>query len=149
MKINFKNAAETLIQKARQIKIDKKEAEIAKYASVEGVRQTSAYQTLYDAREILANYAKANNVKVVFESFPPSDKIKKSDDLIKVTVSGLRGNQVNLVSTSETPNIVQRKRSILLQGKDGLNYVYSSVESHEDTFLRRIYRAVENMTRFA
>ena len=58
MKVNLKNVAENFVQKARQIKINKKEAEIAKYASVEGVRQTPAYQTLYDAREILANYAK-------------------------------------------------------------------------------------------
>ena len=53
-----------VVQKIKNIKIEKKQAEIKRYISYELVNNSEIKQEIYDAREILANYAKANNVRI-------------------------------------------------------------------------------------
>ena len=53
-----------IIRKIQVNKIERREAEIRKYLSFECINNPTIKNELYDAREILANYAKANNVRV-------------------------------------------------------------------------------------
>ena len=52
----------------RNAKIEAKEKEIRRFVNLKEVTQPDAYKQLYEAREVLANYAKANNVRFIFET---------------------------------------------------------------------------------
>ena len=144
--MNLKKVCQQVVQKCRNVKIDRKEAEIAKYVNINEVRQSEVYKTLYDAREVLANYAKANNVNIVFKSIPATAERPIADRMIKVVVKGERKLDVNLLDIEKDVIVSMRKNPSRLINKEGNDYMYNGTIACEDNLLRRVYRLVANMT---
>jgi len=131
-----------VVQKIKNIKIEKKQAEIKRYISYELVNNPEIKQEIYDAREILANYAKANNVRVAL-----LNNARKKGTL-EVIVSPLNSLDSLYKSIPETKDatIVKENFKYTLIGKDGQNRICEGVRTCEDNLLRRIYRTVEELT---
>ena len=129
-------------QKIRNCKIQKKEAEINKYLSYEFIDNSEIKQEIYEAREILANYAKANNVRIALFTTP-----KKMNSLeLSVTPFSSFDSLHKTIPTTKEPLVVREKIEYTSVGKDGSIEKREMYNSYEDNLLRRIYRAVEQLT---
>jgi len=152
MKINLKSAIETVGQKINAAKINKKEAQIKEFVNLDGINRSKEFNTLYDAREILANYAKAKGVRVSFHTFAPQNeglKHTQGDNLIEIIVTGSNNKtKTNLINTSKEPSVVEAPVYRLLPIKDAnVEYLHKGKITCEDNFLRRVYRTFETMVK--
>lgn len=120
-------------------KYEKHQKELNRLVNLENVTQADAHAQLYDAREVLANYAKANNVRLSFRTVP--------EEKLSITVMN-KQNVHNGTINSDTSAIetVERPIERMLEDKDGLNYIWKGKESHEDNFLKRVYRQIDMLT---
>jgi len=129
-------------QKIRNCKIQKKEAEINKYLSYEFINNSEIKQEIYKVREILANYAKANNVRIALLTTP-----KKMDSLeLSVTPFSSFDSLHKTIPTTKKPLVVREKIEYTSVGKNGSIEKRELYNTYEDNLLRRIYRAVEQLT---
>ena len=130
--MNIKATGELLIQKYRNFKINKKEAQIAKLVDLKDVHQKDIQNVLYDAREVLANYARAKNV-----SIPQANK------LLQVSVCGKNNHpQVNIINFAEPIKVHTTPQKI----EYGNPYTHDCIYKCEDNFLRSVYRLIGEMT---
>ena len=129
-------------QKIRNCKIQKKEAEIKKYLSYEFINNSEIKQEIYEAREILANYAKANNVRIALLT-----NSKKMGSLeLSVTPFNSFDSLHETIPITKEPLVVRKKIEYVLPRKDGSIEKREMYSTYEDNLLRRIYRAVEQLT---
>ncbi len=101
----------------------------------------NVYKTLLPVREMLVNYAKAKNIHLDFKSV--DSEIEKG---LLITLESQNTKKVNsrLINPDlDSVEPVMRKNKIMLENQDELNYQAIGIESHEDNFLRRVYRTVE------
>lgn len=100
------------------------------------------HKELIGAQEVLANYAKAKNITMGFNNM----LLKNSMD---ITVTHKNGKQVKATINGDVDAVetVERHRKLMLEDKDGLNYEAIGIDSHEDNFLKRVYRTVETLTK--
>lgn len=100
-----------------------------------------AGKELYRAWDILANYAKAKNIHMSFNNM-------LMNDYLHITVTNKEGLAAENIISGKTDQVttVVRERKCFLENKDGCNYIGHGIESHEDTFLRSVYRTVEALT---
>lgn len=100
-----------------------------------------AHSQLLSAQEGLANYAKAKNIRISFNNM-------LLKDFMDITVTHTNGKQAKSTINAKTDELETVERSVvrMLEDKDGVNYIGHGVESHEDNFLRRVYRTVEMLT---
>lgn len=131
-----------LTQNIRNYKIQKKENEIKKYFSYEFIENPEIEQEIYGAREILANYAKANNVRIALLTSP-----KKMDSLeLSVKPSNSLESLHKTIPATKEPLIVKEEIEYTSRNKDGSIEKRVMHNTYEDNLLRRIYRAVEQLT---
>lgn len=99
---------------------------------------------LYGAKDVLENYAKAKNIKIKFFS----DINDKNEDILRVYVSDKKGKFVKHIMNGDVADIsvIERTRKVMLEDKDGCNYIAKGIETHEQSFIQRVYRAVECLT---
>lgn len=129
----------------RNAKIEAKEKEIRRFVNLKEVTQPDAYKQLYEAREVLANYAKANNVRFIFETATKNVKPnEKRINIFALNQRHLNGKHIN--SDTKATEVVYREKSRFLQDKDGIDYMHKCKNYQEDNFLRRVYRTVQYLT---
>ncbi|MCM1003201.1 MAG: hypothetical protein NC408_02540 [Candidatus Gastranaerophilales bacterium] len=117
---------------------NKHQQELNRLVKIEDTSET-VREELYSAREILANYAKAKKISMEFSN---------TLNQLLVLVSDRTGKFAEKLISADTTKVstVERERECLLENSDGVNYIGHGVESHEDTFLRSVYRTVEELT---
>lgn len=99
---------------------------------------------LHGAKDILENYAKAKNIRINFY-----DGVNDlNEDILKVYVSDNKGKYVKYVMEGDVTakSTIQRCRNLMLENKDGCNYIAKGIETHEQSFIQRVYRTVECLT---
>lgn len=100
-----------------------------------------AHKELLGAQSGLASYAIAKNIRMSFNNM-------LLRNFMDVTITHENGKQAKSVINSNVNEIetVERQRMVMLENKDEVNYAAIGTESHEDNFLRRVYRTVETLT---
>ncbi len=139
---NIKQPIHAIGSKIKNMRIEKHQAEINKYVKIEQGKNDDAYKQIFTAQEMLANYAKAKNIKINISDTPTS-----SGKLINVDVTKNHitfGESIN----ADTSLILNAERSNvrMLENKDGLNYLNRGKFTSEDTFLKNLYRVIQNLT---
>lgn len=144
MKISLKTTINNVKKNIKNIKYEQKQKELDKWVNIKEVKQPEAFSELYSAREILANYAKANNIKLTFVT-KPIDKYGQRPNL---TIWGKQNNHLtmrNVNADTKAITTVERHKKLMLQDKDGLDYMVKVKDTKEETFLKRVYRGVEGL----
>ena len=128
----------------------KKERELDKYVELHdlGSLNSDAFNKLNDARGVIANFAKKNNVKVdVFNSHLEKDGVS---DYFILKVSKDNGrwyrNKLMHADTSTTYNYKTKNSPVLSHKDKAGNPSLAGSYYSEDDFLRNIYRTIENFT---
>lgn len=148
MKVSsIKGLTKNLSEKIKTIKIEKHQKEVESLVRIypEKAVETDAFKQLYNAREVLANYAKANNIQM---SFIASSQ-KGNPQNIVVSVYSKNAAPLDKKVSFDTSVLYPKEKLTkrMLENKEtGLNYIAEMKSSTEDTFLRHIYRTVEELT---
>ncbi len=148
MKIqSIKGYAKNFAEKINTIKYEKHQKEIENLVRIhpEKAAETDAFKQIYGAREVLANYAKANGIQMSFIASSPKGKAEN----IIVNVYDKNVTPLNQKVSLDTSIIYPKEKSKkrMLENKEtGLNYIVEMKSGTEDTFLRHIYRTVEELT---
>ncbi len=142
MKIPGVNSAYSKVSKSiAAYKSVKKQAKLNKLVDIESVTpEIRGY--LQPVQEMLANYAKANNVRLTIET--PSPEFDAMCITVQNKVKGLKSSMID--GNPKASQYVERSRKRMLEDSDGCNYIANGFELHQDNLLRRIYRTVEILT---
>ena len=137
-----------IAEKARIAKLERHEKQINKLVNIENVTG-EARGILYDAREVLANYAKANNIRINFKTYPKAHFTNVEGEGLRVGVIRTKEKMAIdcMVPATLEPLKTTKKNLVITTDKDGLNHLRTGVITEEDTLLRRIYKAVEYLTK--
>ncbi|MDE6138873.1 MAG: hypothetical protein K2F57_05325 [Candidatus Gastranaerophilales bacterium] len=108
---------------------------------------TSLVKELYAIKDMVLNFAKKNNVHV--DMFVP-----KEPDVLSLTVSRINSvgkpdalsKATGIVKLTSEPVTMVKEFLVMLENKDGLNYMAKGRWSTEDNFIRQVYRAVGDLT---
>ena len=130
-----------IAEKIRIAKLERREAQVKKYLSFERIKNPELKQEIYDAREVLANYAKANNVRINL-----SEGLTEKDINIGVIHFNTMNCAVRDVPATKESLVIGKTLDFMTTDKDGINHIRKGYHSTEDTFLRRIYKTVEHLT---
>ena len=141
--LSIKHPISIIGARIRNTRLERHQAKLNELVSIEHGRNKDAYNKIFDAQEILANYAKAKNVRINI-----NDAANSEGKLINIEVKKDNITLGEFVS-SDTSRIVtaERDNKRFLENKDGLNYFSDGKFTSEDTFLKNIYRVVENLTK--
>lgn len=144
----------------QQQKLNKKEANINKYIKIHDVNTYGdSFAQMYDARATIANYAKRNAVSIDIydakklleddETVSPIIENNFSDKLHLIVTNLLNGKSKSKIISANTdktfPKVCEKKVIIPIV-KDGIERVGEIVNQTEDSFLRNLYRNIENLT---
>ena len=141
--VNFKikSAINKIQTQVRNTRINAKEKEIRRLVDLREVIQPDAYKHLYEAREVLANYAKANNVRYTF--ITATKNVKPNEK--KIFIYAINDKHLTfkrIDSDTKKVEIAYKNNVNFLQDKEVIDHKHS----YEDNFLRRVYRTVQKMT---
>lgn len=138
----------------------RKENNIKKYFHIHDTdTYGDSFNQMYTAREVIANYAKKNNVSVdVYDArkyfdddFDLPVKIQRSlEDKLEVTVTdkegrGIRKSLVSANTEKTYPKMAQSKIIVPVSGED-TQIARNAYRRTEDNFLRNLYRHIEQLT---
>ncbi len=142
-------------------KIIKKENQINKHFKVhDGTLYGNSETQMYHAREVIANFARKNNVSVDIydarrlldgaETVSPIIEDKYSSK-INVVVTNLKNKQqINRVVDANTdityPKVSIRQIMLNVKNEEDLQIGRKVISSTEDSFLRNLYRNISEMT---
>ena len=140
---NLKQPIRAIGTKIKNLRIEKHQNEINKYVNITPGENDKAYEQIFTAQEMLANYAKAKNVKINIH-----DAETSGGKLINIEVTKPNHTTLGECVNADTKLILnaERDNTVLLEDKDGLNHIVKSKITSEDSFLKNIYRIVENFT---
>lgn len=127
-----------------KVQYDKKQKEINRLINIEGVTQPDAYMELYSARDILANYAKANNLKLSFKTVA-SDAYSSTPRLAIMAQKKNVVSEAAVNADTKAITAVVRDKGLMLENKDNLQYSVKTRDVQEDTFIRRVFRTIEQL----
>ena len=143
---------ENFSNKIHKYKHLRTQMDINKYVTIPKSWDVSDYSRSYinelnNMQETIYRFAKKNNIHV--DMFIPED-----DNLLQVTVSrfnsknkrGVNKASMDLLLNSETSTVVKVKR-LMIKNKDGVKYKTRGISTFEDPFIRRVYRAVDDLTK--
>ena len=141
--VNFKikSAINKIQTQVRNTRINAKEKEIRRLVDLREVTQPDAYKQLYDARELLANYAKANTVRYTF--ITATKNVKPNEK--KIFIYAINDKHLTfkrIDSDTKKVEIAYKNNVNFSQDKEVIDHKHS----YEDNFLRRVYRTVQKMT---
>ena len=150
MKIpSFRQGVDILSNTLHKIKINKKQAKIDKLVKIDDVHQKETYQVLSEAKEVIANYADANKVRVSFHSFPENKTAAQMKNQMYLLVSRGDIHQVKIIPTEIAKTYAKEvEKKAILEKKNGDKYLASGKFFVEDNFLRNIYRSIEELTKY-
>jgi len=132
----------------KAIKAQRLENKIQKFVNIADVKNVDTYNTLLPARKGIAEYAKANKVKVFIYNASKDEPnqlhvavTKKNNELATFVMDRYEGSQYiksrDINGNPKVVETVERKRTRFLEDKDGLNYKAVCKEQRDETFLRR------------
>lgn len=153
--MNIKRITANINHFIRTKKIEKAEKEISDYLKVQ-ISDIEADKEIYNARSTIANYAKNNWVSVdIFDAVPSGDvkngaKDPLADKMIVLVKHLLTGKQTHRLLSTDTTAVVNYSNYGINTGKasklSGQNGIGRRLFSHEDSFLRNLYRNIVEMT---
>ncbi len=127
-------------------KIRRKEAAIGKYFKIGSEERIpeAAYNRIFAAREVIANFAKQNSVEVkIYTS-------RESPEELLLFVKNLSNKMMEAASipadVSKTYPKVSEGIVMVPAHPDGTKVARKTTHYTEDTFLRNLYRNIETMT---
>ncbi len=141
---NIKQPIRAIGSKIKNLRIEKHQEEINKYINIEAGQSNDAYSQIFTAQEMLANYAKAKNVRIKIGDTPTSDGKLINIEVLKQDKNIGKVESIN----ADTTLVLQAEKSNprFLKNHDGLDYRFQGKLTSEDTFLKNLYRVVENLT---
>ncbi len=139
---NISNKA--LIRKYAQL-------EMQKYVNISRMwdvseRSAEYVNELMGIKEVVYNFAKKNNVHV--DMFIPKDTEMLTVTVSRFNIDGKPSsyNGKRILKLTHEPVTMVKENNVMLEDKDGLNYIGRGLFSTEDTFIRQVYRAVSDLT---
>lgn len=148
----FNRIIENFSNRIHKYKHLRTQMDINKYVTIPKSWDVSDYSREYinelnNIQETIYRFAKKNNIHV--DMFIPED-----DNLLQVTVSrfnsenkrGVNKASMDLLLNYETSTVVKVKR-LMIKNKDGVKYKTRGISTFEDSFIRRVYRAVDDLTK--
>lgn len=136
-------------------KFIREEKEISKYVTIHDIdTYGDSFNQMYTARSGIAKYAKEKGVRIdIFDAAPKAKENAENNlsDKLNVVVSNiLTGKKTERFVSANTDKVTtkMRQRPILIPVKheEDLQIVRNSVHYTDDTFLRNLYRNIEEMT---
>ncbi len=149
--MNLNRIFENISNKALIRKYENAQLEMQKYVNISRMwdvseRSAEYVNELMGIKEVVYNFAKKNNVHV--DMFIPKDT-----EMLTVTVSRFNidgkpssSNRKRILKLTHEPVTMVKENNVMLEDKDGLNYIGRGLFSTEDTFIRQVYRAVSDLT---
>ena len=143
----FNRIIENLSNRIHKYKYLRTQADINKYVNISKACEVSETSVKYanelnEIKETIYNFAKKNNVQV--DMFIP-----KNDNKLQVTVS--RFNSENKLGVNKASMDLALNSDISTVSKvkilDGAKYKVGGISTFEDSFIRRVYRAVDDLTK--
>lgn len=158
MKIN--KLINMINNKINTIKIEKHQKELNRLVNTDGLKKHhDALNEIGLAKETIANFAKNNTVTVdIFDTSSTISRTqhiipefsKSADDCITIRVSDmLTGRAKDAIMPADTKQtyIYTRSNTRLLEDVEaGTEYIHQGYISHEDNFLKMLYRNISNLT---
>lgn len=148
----FNRIIENFSNRIHKYKHLRTQMDINKYVTIPKSWDVSDYSRSYinelnNIQETIYRFAKKNNIHV--DMFIP-----ENDNLLQVTVSRFNGENkrgvnkasMDLLLNYETSTVVKVKR-LMIKNKDGVKYKTRGISTFEDSFIRRVYRAVDDLTK--
>ena len=153
--MNIKRITSNINNFIRTKKIEKAEKEISDYLKVQ-ISAIEADKEIYRARSTIANYAKSRGISVDIFDAVSSDDVKKaaknplSDKMIVLVKNLLTDKQTHRLLSTDTTALVNYSNYGINAGTasklSGQNGIGRKLFSHEDGFLRNLYRNITEMT---
>lgn len=154
------NVINKLQTKIKNIKYEQHKKELNLLVNTEGLQKhNKAYNEIALARETIANFAKKNTVHVdIFDTSATLNRAKhvnpelaKSvDDCITIrvtdTLTGKARDAIMPANTKQSYLFTQSNTRMLEDTGAGTEYIYSGQISHEDNFIRTVYRYISTLT---
>ena len=157
MKIN--NLFNTIESKITQSQIARKEAKISKYIQIhDATTYGDSFQKMYNAREILANYAKEKGVTIdIYDArkiieddiITPANENNLTDKINIIVTNLLTGKSKSKIISANTDKVHKRttqSSDVLSIPSEDVIIVRNKIKENEDNFLRNLYRNIENLT---
>lgn len=148
----FNRIIENFSNRIHKYKHLRTQMDINKYVTIPKSWDVSDYSRSYinelnNIQETIYRFAKKNNIHV--DMFIP-----ENDNLLQVTVSRFNGENkrgvnkasMDLLLNYETSTVVKVKK-LMIKNKDGVKYKTRGISTFEDSFIRRVYRAVDDLTK--
>lgn len=141
-------------------KYEKHKKEIDQLVDTSGLKKhITAYNEISLAKETIANFARKNTVSVdIFDTSSTISRTqqlmpeftKSADDCITIRVSDmLTGKAKDAIMPADTKQtyIYTRPNTRVLEDVEaGTEYIHKGYISHEDNFLKMLYRNISNLT---
>lgn len=128
---------------------EKQQKFINHYVNIENTTNNlPAMKEIYQAREILANYASNKGVRLdIVDSAQTAEKT--SDKLLVKVTNILSGRKAEAEVAADTTAIYPKEKAnkcLLHNSESGCEYQYTGKNYIEDNFLRNLYRNIEILT---
>ncbi len=139
---------------------EKHKKEINRLVDTTGLQKhIKAYNEIALAKETIANFAKKNTVTVdIFDTSATMnfakditpEFAKSADDLITIRVTdmltGKSKDAIMPANTKQSYIYTHSNPRMLHDVEAGTEYIYQGYSSHDDNFIRTIYRNISNLT---
>ena len=149
--MNLNRIFENISNKALIRKYENAQLEMQKYVNISRVwdvseRSAEYVNELMGIKEVVYNFAKKNNVHV--DMFIPKDTEMLTVTVSRFNIDGKPSsyNGKRILKLTHEPVTMVKENNVMLEDKDGLNYIGRGLFSTEDTFIRQVYRAVSDLT---
>lgn len=149
-----------LQEKINLSKYEKHKKEVNLLVNTDGLKKhIDAYNQIALAKETIANYARKNTVNIdIFDTSATMENskhitpelAKSADDYITIrvndTLTGKAKDTIIPADTKQTYIYTRRNTRVLENREAGIEYIHHGYISHEDNFLRMLYRNISNLT---
>ena len=150
--MNLNRIFENISNKALIRKYENAQLEMQKYVNISRMwdvseRSAEYVNELMGIKEVVYNFAKKNNVHV--DMFIPKDTEMLTVTVSRFNIDGKPSsyNGKRILKLTHEPVTMVKENNVMLEDKDGLNYIGRGLFSTEDTFIRQVYRAVSDLDR--
>ena len=149
--MNLNRIFENISNKALIRKYENAKKKKKKYVNISRMwdvseRSAEYVNELMGIKEVVYNFAKKNNVHV--DMFIPKDTEMLTVTVSRFNIDGKPSsyNGKRILKLTHEPVTMVKENNVMLEDKDGLNYIGRGLFSTEDTFIRQVYRAVSDLT---
>lgn len=151
------NIAENQINKQKLIN---KNNLINKYVKIHDVNTYGdSFNQMYNAREVMANYAKNNGVSIDIydakklldddESVSPIIENDFSDKLNVIVTNLLNGKSKAKIVSANTDKTYPKIAEVpIVLTSDNIEHMRKGIRRTEDSFIRNLFRNIENLTNY-